>query len=321
MGSDPGAAQAASAIAAQYDLLISAMRAKNAQILGGYTANAARSGGLQYANDMTETFMSNEMDRASGRISDLISKEQSLILKSNAAYQAQDVKAFAAAQTALEKTQTDKTNTLEKLLTATNAQVKTVQAQQKIDAATAKNTLTADTTTSKGIAAGMVAALKAANITDPAQINSYVQAMAQKNGITNPDILAGELATAQQTQAKTDKIVNKPYPATKAPAGSAKGGTDVNYSYTPADISAAKNVLQNGGAGYAAAGSDSFSDPGAYVALMNSWIKQGGSAAGFAKQFPPKKYVNPASYSLLPAGIQPKTAASASTKTYQTSSP
>lgn len=325
MQNDPAAAQAASAISAQYDVLINAMKAKNRIILGGYTANAARSGALQYANDMTETFMSNEMDRASQRIADLVSKEQELILKSNAAYKNDDVKAFNAAQTALTKATTEKTNTLGKLLTATNNQVKAVQAQQKIDATAAKNKISADTTISAKTAPGMVAALKDKGITDPDQISQYVQEMATQLGV-DPNILAGALATAQQTQAKTDstianqksEIAKRNQPKTTA---GAKGGTDVNYNYTADDVADAKNVLQNGGSGYAAAGSDGFSDPGAYVALMNSWIKLGGSAAGFAKVFAPKKYVNPDSYGMLPAAIQPKKAATSSDPKFPVSTP
>lgn len=323
VANDPAASQAAAAISAQYDVLINAMKEKNRQVIGGYTENAARSGGLQYANDMTETFMSNEMDRASQRISDLVNKEQELILKSNAAYKDGDIKAFNAAQTALTKATADKTTTLGKLLTATNTQVKNVQAQQKIDQATAKQALTFDTTTSAKIAAGMVTAVKAAGLTDPAQIQAYVQAMAEQNGITNPDILAGAFATAQQTAAKTDaSIANTASTIAKRNAtpatGAKKGGADANYTYTAADVSAAKSLLQAGGNGYAAMGSDGYSDPGAYTSLMNSWVSLGGTVAGFAKVFPPKTYVNPASYTSLPAAIRPKTSAVAAATTYST---
>lgn len=325
---DPAAAQAASAISAQYDVLINAMKEKNRQIIGGYTANAARSGGLQYANDMTENFMSEEMDKASQRISDLVAKEQSLILASNNAYKNNDVKAFNAAQTALEKATNDKTTALGKLLTATQNQVKAVQAQQKIDQTTAKNQLAADTTTATKIAAGMVTALKAAGITDPAAIQQYVQEMATKNGITNPDILAGALATAQQTQAKTDaSLANTASTIAKRNAtGSSSstvkgGGTDGGYKYTGDDVASYTSLLNKGGAApdgttYAPRGTDGYVDPEAYVAAYTDWVANNGTPAGFLKKFPITN-VNPTSIPTLPQALQPKT--KTPTPTYSTS--
>lgn len=324
MTNDPAAASAAAAIKTQYDVLINAMKAKNAIVLGGYTKNAARSGGLQYANDMTENFMSEEMDRASQRIADLVSKEQTLILASNNAYKNGDIKAFNAAQTALEKTQNDKTSTLGKLLTATNNQVKNVQAQQKIDAAATKQQLASDTTTSTKIAAGMVAALKAAGISDPKTIEEYVQAMATKNGITNPDILSGALATAQQTAAKTDaSLANTASTIAKRGAGGttgAKGGTDGGYTYTAADVAVYTSLLNKGGTApdgtkYNARGTDGYVDPGAYAAAYADWVANNGTPAGFLKKFPVSQ-VNPASIPNLPAALQPKAKVAAATNAY-----
>lgn len=314
VANDPAAQQAAAAIAAKYDILINAMKEKNRQVLGGFTANAARTGGLQYANDMTETFMSAEMDRASARIADLVSKEQELILKSNAAYKANDIKAFNSAQTALDKATKEKTDTLGKLLTATNNQVKAVQAQQKIDAAAAKQQLTTDTTTAAKIAAGMAKTLKDSGVTDPEQISQFVAEMAKKNGITNPDILSGALETERQKLAKTNYAINKPYPS-KGGSGT-KPKVDGGYTYTPEDIATYSGLLNKGGTApsgdvYAGRGSDGFVDPGAYVAAYNDWIKNNGTVAGFTKNFPVATNVNPDSIANLPKALQPKTKAAA----------
>lgn len=323
---DPAATQAASLIQQQYGVLIDAMKAKNNILLGSAKVNAARNGSLQYANDMEESFMSSEMDAASSRLATLVGQEQAALLKSNTAYQNDDVKAFNTAQTALDKATKDKTDTIGKLLTATQNQVKAVQAQQKIDAATKKNALASDVTTSSKIAAGMADAIATAGLKDPAQIDAYLQAVATKNGITNVDILKSALVTAQQAKAKADlaaentesTIANRGKTKAASTAKAKGGGTDGGYAYTGDDISTYTDLLNTGTVGgqtvngvtYGARGSDGYVDPGAYTAVYNDWIKNGGTAAGFAKKFPPKATVNPASYSSIPAAIRPTTTTS-----------
>lgn len=319
LADDPAAQAAAASISDSYGTLISAMQTKNTMVIARAQAGEAAFGGLGV---MPETFMSDEMDAASSRIGDLVTKEQDALLKSNTAYEQADVKTFNDAMTALNTATNDKKATLSTLLTATNDQVKNVQAQQKIDAATSKATLTSDVTTSAKIASGMAEALASAGITDPDQIAAYVQAMATKNGITNTDILNSALVTAQAantkanvTNAHTEAETNK---VQSGGGTKTKGGTDAGYTYTAANVTTVKNLLKGGGGPYAAAGSDGYSDPGAYLSLMQSWTNtHGGSVSGFAKLFPPKTYINPASYSELPKAIQPK-AASASAQNYQT---
>jgi hypothetical protein len=216
LANDPAATAAVDAISAKYDQLITQMKNKNAILLGGYKTNAARSGSLQFANDMNSNFMSEEMDAASGRVSTLVAQEQSLILKAQQAYKTGDLKALNDATTAYEKANTDKISALDKLLKATNDQVKTVQAQQKIDQVTAKNGVANDAKLSSGIAESLAGKIKAAGITDPAQIDQYIQQAATNAGISNVDVLRSALTKAQQSdskfslgQANTQSIINK----------------------------------------------------------------------------------------------------------------
>lgn len=316
MMNDPAATAAASMIESHYATLIQNMRDKNNIVLGSYRTNAARNGSLQYANDMETNFMSNEMDRASTRLADLVTKESELVLKSNIAYKNADVKAFNTAQTALTKATTDKETTLGKLLTATNNQVKAVQAQQKLDMATKKNELSTDVTTSAKIADEMAQALGASGTTDQASIDSYVKEMAASNGIKNLDILKSALVKAQQSRTKanlsaenTRSIINKRGKGGGAPGG--KGGTDGAYSYSAGDVASYSNLLNQGGTDphgntFSKRGADGFVDPGAYNAALSDWVKNGGTPAGFAKKFPVKGNINPTSYTALPAAIQPK---------------
>lgn len=50
-------------------------------------------------------------------------------------------------------------------------------------------------------------------------------------------------------------------------------------------------------------GSDGYSDPSVYITAFTHWP---GTTAEFLSKFPVAKYINPASYKLLPASIQPK---------------
>jgi hypothetical protein len=298
MSNDPAAQAAAASIQQQYGVLIKAMQEKNKIVLGGYTQNAARSGSLQYANDMTETFMSNEMDRASGRIADLTSKMQDAVLKSNAAYAAKDIKAFDTAQKAVDAIRKEQSSTMSTLLTATNNQVKNVQAQAKIDATTAKNLLTADINVSKASAPGMVAALKGAGITDlnDPQVSSYVDAYATAHGISDPGTLMGELATAfaadvkatdtqKNADAKTNYAVNKPYPTTKPKAAGSETVTTASAKLKPA----LKSISEGG-----VLGDDGYMDPAKWIAQRDEWISQKLPVTTFNTLY--KRYLNPASY-------------------------
>lgn len=318
---DPAASLAIQQTMQMWDQQISAQKQKNAFILGSAVENSARSGGLQYANEMDTNFLGDEQQQALDRITNLVTKETNAVLQTQAAYKKGDVAAFNAASSALDKAQNDKLGAITKLLDESDKILKQKQDAVKAAEATQKNTLSTDVTTSSKIAAGMVAALKQSGITDPDQVNAYVQKMATENGITNPNILAGALATAQQTQDKTDASVANTRSLTAARGGGGgspvpEGGTDGAFSYSASDISTYTNFLNKGGGGpngtsYAPRGTDGFVDPGTYVASYQDWINNGGTPQGFVKKFPITN-VNPSSYTALPQAIQPKSKTTAS---------
>lgn len=273
LNNDPAAQAAVAQISNQYNGLIQAMIAHNKIVLGGYSVGAARTGALQYANDMTTDFMSKEMEYANQRVQKLIDLESAAIMKSNAAYKAGDVKAFSVATTALKAAQTEKINMIGKLGTATSKALSDFQSKVKLAQATAKNNVTLDITKSKSLAASMAKQLKDAGITDPAQIKEYVNAVAQNQGITNPDVLGSALVTAQQT-------LNK--------ATTAAGKKGKNTFNTTDGISQVTPRMEG------AKGSDGYIDPAKWIATRVWWQGQGGTASSFNSNF--KQYLNPASY-------------------------
>lgn len=300
LANDPAAQAAVAQIMAKYDTQIQLMKDKNAMLLGSYRTNAARSGSLQYANDMYSNFMSEEQDRATQRITDLISQETQLVLKSQQASKDGDVKALASATKAYQDANKAKIDAIGKLLTATNNQTKTLQAQQKIDQATTKNQLAFDTKTATSIADGIVKAIKDAGVTDESKINDYIDAMAETNGITNADVLRGAVTKAQQTASKLD-LSAKNIESTIANRGK-KTSTGAKTASTAAAIKEAGGILTTGinAAGKkvgAPKGTDGFADPYLYIAMYNqikSDSNQGPAGVNaFLKAYPPAKYLNP----------------------------
>lgn len=318
MQNDPTATAAIAQIQAQWDAQVTAQKAKNAIVLGSYTEDAARSGGLQYANVMDTAFMGSEQQDALDRITDLTTKETSAVMTAEASYKNGDVTAFNNASNALENAQTDKASALNKLLTTSNAMLKQKQSELAAAQSATKAGISNDVTVAKNIAAGVADAISKSGITDPDQIDAYLQKMAQQNGISNWQILAGAVTTAGQTADKTSASlantkseINKRNITGGGKAPAAKGGTDGSYSYSAYDISQYIKFMNQGGTtsdgnGYAARGGDGYVDPGAYVYAYQDWIKQGGTSQGFVKKFPITN-VNPASYPQLPQALQPKT--------------
>lgn len=316
LANDPAAAAAAQSIMDKYNVLIQAMKDKNAQLLGRASTSVAASGGLGV---MSQTFMSNEMDNASQRIATLVTQEQDLILKSNQAYQSGDLKALNAAQAEYDKVNTEKTTALRDLLTATNNQVKNVQAQTKIDNAATTAQINNDIKNSNGVAASVASQLIQNGITD---LGSYdYTEMAKELGITDPTTLSAAVVKAGQTAQKaTDAhantvstIAKRNQPKSTTAKG---GGTDGGYTYTSDDVAQYTALLNKGGTApdgtkIAKRGSDGYVDPSAYTAALKDWVANGGTPIGFAKKFPVKGNVNPESYGELPAGIQPKAATAA----------
>ena len=313
---DPAAVQALQAIRDSYAPLIDAMNKKNAQLMGRTNNAAAAYGGL---GQMTQDFMSAEMNNANQRMTELIAKENDSLLKTSIAYKDADIKAYNAATTAYEKANKDKLTAINDLAKATNDAVKATQAQQKADLAEQKQTFTEMNTYAKTNAPGLVAATKGMNAKDTQTVvDSFINSYAQMNGLTDTEkanftgMINGELATAGQTAAKTDASLanTDSIIANRGKTTTQKGGTDGSYNYTSADVATYTNLLNQGGTSpdgtvIAARGSDGYVDPGAYTAALNDWVKHGGTPTGFAKKFPVKGNVNPVSYKSLPKAIQP----------------
>lgn len=317
LANDPAAQAAVDAIAAKYDVLITQMKNKNNILLGSYKTNGARSGALQFANDMNSNFMSEEMDHATQRISDLVTQEKTMILKAQQAYKSGDLKAFNDANKAYDDANKGKIDAINKLLTATNNQVKTVQAQQKADQAAKNATITNDIRISTGLASVVAESLSKAGLTDPDQVAQYIQQMSEKAGISNPDILQSAVVKAQQTNAKNDlseqntkSIIAKRKSTGTGGSKATGGGKDGAYTYSGDDVSTYTKFLNQGGTGpdgtkYNARGTDAYVDPKAYTAIYNAWSASGGTPAGFLKKFPITN-VNPDSRDSLPEGLTAK---------------
>lgn len=321
LANDPAATAAVQAISDKFDILIDQMTKANNQSLGRAGSAVAAFGGL---GSMSQNFLTDQMNLATQRISALTTQKQNAILSAQAAYNKQDLSAFNAAMTAYNKTISDMQNSLVDLNNAADKAITQNQAQQRIDATNAKNTVTTEISMAKNLGTSLAKNLADAGVTDPAQEQAYVEQMAQEYGISDPAILHSAVVTAQQAQAKAD-LAEKNTLSTiakrnevKAPSGgTTKPKVDGSFSYTTADTATYSNFLNKGGATpdgvtYNKRGSDSYVDPGAYIYAYNDWIKQGGTPAGFVKNFPVASNVNPASYSLLPAGIQPKAKVTAS---------
>lgn len=315
LANDPAATAAVNAISAKYDVLIQAMQLKNKQVLGKASSAVGAFGGLGVMN---QSFLSNQMDAAQGRISNIISQQTNATLAAQAAYGKQDLAAFNSAMDNYNKTISDMNTALRDLSAATDKQIKDVQAQAKIDAAAQKQAVTTDISKSANLGTSLAKTLSDAGITDENQVNAYVQKMAEQYGITDPEILKSAVITAQQTTQKANdahaNTVSTIAKRNQPKAGSTKGsGTDGTYKYTSDDVSSYSALLNQGGqdpngTAYGARGTDGYVDPGAYVAALNDWTANGGTPAGFAKKFPVKSNINPTSYAKLPAAIRPAAA-------------
>lgn len=204
LANDPAAQAAVDAIMKKYDQQIELMKKKNTALIGSYKTNAARSGSLQYANDMYSSFLSEEQDKASQRVTDLITEETQLVLKTQQAYKDGNIKALAQATKDYETANKEKIAAIDKLLTATDKMVKQQQAEEKAQIAKDKQAITDDIRVSTAIGKTLADTIIKSGVTDPKQIDEYVIAMAEKSGITNPDILRSAVLKAQGDAAKAD---------------------------------------------------------------------------------------------------------------------
>lgn len=327
---DPATQGLISSIKAKYDAQIQIMKARNTQLIGKANTSVAAFSGLGV---MSQDFLTNQQNDADARVSALQSQEDMLINQAKAAFATKNSKALNDAMTKYDKVNADKLKALNDLLVASDKQVKSLQAQQKIDATADKQQVTTDISKSTNLGISIAKNIADSGITDQAQIDKYIQGIAEEYGISNPDILASAVEKARQASMKSlagtantlDSIANRDQRTTLAqqkkstpPKPSTKGnGTDGSYNYTASDVETYNSFFSKGGAGpdgtkYNGRGADGYVDPNAYVAAMKDWTAQGGTPAGFAKKFPVKTNVNPLSYGRLPEALRPKTAAPAS---------
>lgn len=295
---DPAASAAVALVMQKYDQQIAAMKEKNRLLAGGNIVNAARSGSLQFANEMTSNFLSDEQDRASKRVTDLITLETEMVLKTQEAYKKGDVAAFDASSKALDKAQSDKTKAISDLLKATDTVVKEQQAQAKIDATAKKQAITDDLRLSTGIANTIAQNLAAAGIKDEKKRRAYIEGMAEQNGITNSDILDSAVAKAALATKNTESIISK------RNSTSSKTSPTATKNTVLANITARFGDQNKNDTGYSVRGDDGYIDPGEYVNAYKQWTTKYPDKE-FLTKFPVKTLVNPDSYDALPAALRP----------------
>lgn len=197
------------------------------------------------------------------------------------------------------------------------ANIKQIQA----DKATALKNYYTQITQSPKLAAAQIdpasaqAMLTSMNTLDDTDKEAFIHAVATKFGL-DPAAVVASLSSVVTASDKADlakknaqaTLQNKLNPKSKS--GGVKGGTDGTYSYTADDITGGDALLGSGGKGpdgvtYNGRGKDGYVDPGAYIALYDSWVnKNNGTPKGFLTKFPLKN-VNPKAYSQLPKALQP----------------
>lgn len=307
---DPALASAISTIQAKYKVLYEAMTLKNQQVLGRASSSVGAFGGLGV---MSQSFLSNEMDLAQTRLSDIISKEQAAIIAAQAAYNKGDVAALNAATTDLKAAQTAKNSAVSTLLTATNNAVKDAQAQTKIDNAASNSQITNDIKNAKAVAASLAEKLAGAGVTD---LNGYdYTQIASQLGITNPEILAAAVQAATDASTKADlSNANIQDTITNRDKGTQIKQQNANKTKSPSTTfkvaDGISKVTPQMKAEVKASGStDGYIAPEKWIAARDNWQSLGGTAASFKSNF--IQYLNPASYTK--AGYKAPAAAAAST--------
>lgn len=130
LNNDPAMLAAAAGIKAQMDQLINAMIDKNKIVVGRAQTGVSAFGGL---GQMSQNFMSDQMDRATQRVAELQAQEADLINKSNEAYKSGDVKALNDAMSNYNKVNSDKMTAVNALLKAATDATAAAR-QEKVDA-------------------------------------------------------------------------------------------------------------------------------------------------------------------------------------------
>lgn len=202
VNTDPAAIAAANNIKAQFDKLIEQMKEKNNILLGSYGKNSARSGMLQYANEMDTNFKSMEFDKATERITDLVQKQLDAVNKSNEAYKSGNLKALDAATKEYNQVLKEKQNAIMDLNKSINDAVKLEQDAAKLAASEAKQQVTDDIRISTSLSTSIADAIIKSGVTDEAKIDEYINSMAEESGINDVNILKSAVVKAQQAQTK-----------------------------------------------------------------------------------------------------------------------
>lgn len=293
LNNDPAANNAIDMIMTKYDQQIEAMKAKNALLAGSYNKNGARTGMMQYANEMYTDFMSQEQDKASQRVSNLLLLEAQEVLKAQQAYKEGNVKAFEAASKSYQSAQKDKINALNDLLTQTDKMVKQSQAEAKAAKDTSKQQITDDIRLSTALGKTVADTIANSGITDPKKVRAYVEAMAEEAGISNPDILQSSIIKAQQDADKTAvQIANtKSTIANRTASGTGTGGK-ITVQSASAKLKGGLKPISQGGV----LGDDKFMDPQIWINQRDQWISDKLPIETFNNLY--KRYLNPESYKL-----------------------
>ena len=297
LANDPAAQQAAAQIKAQYDTLIQQMKDKNAMLQGSYAKTNARSGMLQYANEMNTNFNSMELDKANQRVADLVQKENDAIAKSNAAYQSGDVKALDAAQKEYQATLNDKQKSIMDFAKLVSDQVKANDAEAKQATIDNRN--------------AMLDSMKEAtyNATDVAttiegmsanKANQYIQQFAEQNGIDPTHLISA--VTVAQAKLKKDNLANARTEqllggSTKPTVAEKKASVIDNYTnaFIPgATLKDGTPIVDDNG----------FITPSAFKKAIAEAPSKGLNRAEFIKEFGSKIYIDngkiPKEYGLTP---------------------
>jgi hypothetical protein len=292
---DPAAVAAANRIKADYQILIQQMKDKNSILAGSQSKNSARSGMLQYANEMDSNFKSMELDKANMRVADLIQKEQDAIAKSNEAYRSGNVKALEASQKEYNKILEEKSKTVNDFAKMVNDQVKLNYDEIKLAQTEKTTALTNDIKISTASALELANTIKDSGITDQTQIDSYIDAMADKLGITDPVILRSAVDKAVQSNTTFDlKTANSV--ATLNKKKSTKTSSTSSLKTVTDNINNRLGSIR---------GEDNYVDPYEYIAMYKQWVTKY-SDKDFKAKFPAENYINPGSYKLLPPQLKPK---------------
>lgn len=287
-GTNSAALAAANTITSNYATLIQQMQEKNAMLAGSAAKNSARSGMLQYANEMDTNYKSEEMDKAIQRIATLTQQRDDAVLKSNQAFKDGDVKALDLATKEYESAVKENDTAIVALQKMTSDQVKQNAADIKA-AQTADRQQTIDdhnfaTQNARDIA------LQLQGVTDPKKQEKILIDAAETYGISNPNVLKSavenEMVKISKEDIETKKsnaTLNKLLAGPKATAADKENDVIGKFSdlFTPGvkDKSGTPVVDDSG-----------YVTPAAWNKLIKAAPSEGLSRAKFIQNFADKIY-------------------------------